>query len=46
VAVVGEDARACLADGLLLCGATAMRQLSARIDRDTACTIFEASGPG
>ncbi|MER7111670.1 hypothetical protein [Streptomyces sp. NPDC000229] len=42
--VVDEDARACLADGLLLCGAAALRQLSARVDRETARTVFEASG--
>lgn len=44
--VVDEDVRACLAAGLLLCGATAVRQLSARIDSETACAVFKASGLG
>ncbi|WP_051338044.1 hypothetical protein [Streptomyces flavidovirens] len=41
--LLDEDVRACHARGLLLCGATAMRQLSARIDRETARTVFKVS---
>ncbi|WP_351230995.1 hypothetical protein [Streptomyces sp. NPDC002133] len=39
-----EDARTCVEHGTLLCGATALRQLSERIDRETARTVFKVSG--
>lgn len=44
--VVDEDARACLAAGLLLCGGNSMRQLSERIDSETAQAVFRVSGLG
>ncbi|MGR8009448.1 hypothetical protein [Streptomyces hypolithicus] len=37
-------ARVSLGRGTLLCGATALRQLSRRIDGDTARSVFRASG--
>ncbi|MFJ7067628.1 hypothetical protein [Streptomyces sp. NPDC101115] len=37
------DARASLDRGTLTCGATAMRELAERIDRETARTIFKVS---
>ncbi|GGW69070.1 hypothetical protein GCM10010503_52840 [Streptomyces lucensis JCM 4490] len=37
-------ARKAAADGLLLCGQTALRHLSARMDRETALAVFKASG--
>ncbi|MER6329904.1 hypothetical protein ABT298_11355 [Streptomyces sp. NPDC001034] len=37
-------ARKAVADGLLLCGQTAVRRLSARVDRETALAVFKASG--
>ncbi|MFB7502520.1 hypothetical protein [Streptomyces broussonetiae] len=39
-----EGARRATADGLLLCGETALRRLSARMDRETARAVFRASG--
>ncbi|MGW7367568.1 hypothetical protein ACWGI8_30145 [Streptomyces sp. NPDC054841] len=42
--LLDEGARDCLARGSLLCGATALRRLSARIDRATAQSVFEVSG--
>ncbi|MEU6668699.1 hypothetical protein [Streptomyces sp. NPDC046727] len=39
-----EDAGKAAADGLLLCGQTALRRLSARVDRETALAVFKASG--
>lgn len=39
-----EGAQKAAADGLLLCGQTALRQLSARMDRETARAVFKASG--
>ncbi|MGW1885681.1 hypothetical protein [Streptomyces sp. NPDC001970] len=39
-----EDARTCVEHGTLLCGTTALRQLSERIDRETARTVFKVSG--
>ncbi|MDJ0463829.1 hypothetical protein [Streptomyces sp. H27-C3] len=41
--LLDEDARASHARGSLLCGATGMRQLSARIDRETAQAVFKVS---
>lgn len=37
-------ARKAADDGLLLCGQTALRRLSARRDRETALALFKASG--
>ncbi|MGW0211903.1 hypothetical protein ACWDZ8_41435 [Streptomyces sp. NPDC003233] len=37
-------ARKAAADGLLLCGQTALRHLSARMDREPALAVFRASG--
>ncbi|WP_344529334.1 hypothetical protein [Streptomyces rectiviolaceus] len=42
--LVAEGARASVADGSLLCGATALRRLSERIDRETTEGVFKASG--
>lgn len=39
-------ARASLGRGTLLCGATALKQLSRRIDGETAQTVFKVSGLG
>ncbi|MFG2731223.1 hypothetical protein [Streptomyces canus] len=39
-----EGAHKSAAGGTLLCGATALRRLSQRIDRETARAVFEASG--
>lgn len=36
--------RKAAADGLLLCGQTALTRLSARVDRETAQAVFKASG--
>ncbi|MEU6087125.1 hypothetical protein ABZ865_09995 [Streptomyces sp. NPDC047085] len=36
--------RKAAADGLLLCGQTALRHLTARMDRETALAVFRASG--
>ena len=40
-----EDARTSAARGLLLSGATVLRRLEERIDRETALTVFKVSGP-
>ncbi|MER5258819.1 hypothetical protein [Streptomyces sp. NPDC002855] len=42
--LVSDGARASLARGSLLCGTTALRRLSDRIDRETAEGVFRASG--
>ncbi|MGW7272793.1 hypothetical protein ACWGH5_19960 [Streptomyces sp. NPDC054864] len=42
--LVSSGARTSVAAGSLLCGATALRRLSARIDRETAEGVFRASG--
>ncbi|MFJ4468762.1 hypothetical protein ACIP2X_14915 [Streptomyces sp. NPDC089424] len=39
-----EDARRAEASGFLLCGTTALSRLSARIDAETAHTVFKVSG--
>lgn len=39
-----EDTRISIRRGTLLCGATALRQLAARIDRESARTVFKLSG--
>lgn len=39
-----EDARASALRGSLTCGATALRRVSERIDRETAMTVFKVSG--
>ncbi|MGW2210766.1 hypothetical protein [Streptomyces sp. NPDC001781] len=36
--------RKAAADGLLLCGRTALTRLSARVDRESAWAVFKASG--
>ncbi|MGW2486081.1 hypothetical protein ACWCV9_02520 [Streptomyces sp. NPDC001606] len=41
---VEAGARQAAADGLLLCGQTALGHLSARVDRETALAVFRASG--
>ncbi|MGW2651508.1 hypothetical protein ACWC2T_43205 [Streptomyces sp. NPDC001393] len=41
---VEAGARKAAADGLLLCGQTAVRRLSSRVDRETALAVFKASG--
>jgi hypothetical protein len=38
------DAQKSAASGSLTCGATALRQVSERIDRETALTVFKVSG--
>ncbi|GLW01824.1 hypothetical protein ABTX82_28835 [Streptomyces lavendulae] len=38
------DTRTSIERGTLLCGATALRQLAERIDRETAHTVFKVSG--
>ncbi|MFG2364470.1 hypothetical protein ACGFY3_22925 [Streptomyces mirabilis] len=40
----GEDAQKSAASGSLACGATALRKVSERIDRETALTVFKVSG--
>ncbi|MFI6375714.1 hypothetical protein [Streptomyces sp. NPDC050546] len=42
--LVEEGARKSMAHGTLLCGATAVRRLSRRIDGETARAVFSASG--
>ncbi|MCD7438926.1 hypothetical protein K4B79_11900 [Streptomyces lincolnensis] len=37
-------ARKAAEDGLLLCGATVLRRISRRVDRETARAVFKASG--
>ncbi|MFI6352247.1 hypothetical protein ACIBJF_06170 [Streptomyces sp. NPDC050743] len=39
-----EGARKAAAEGLLLCGQTALHRLAARVDRETALAVFKASG--
>ncbi|MFF0203206.1 hypothetical protein [Streptomyces sp. NPDC005017] len=39
-----EGARKADADGLLLCGRTALQRLSVRADRETALAVFKVSG--
>ncbi|MFI2202896.1 hypothetical protein ACH47Z_19370 [Streptomyces sp. NPDC020192] len=39
-----EGARKAAAEGMLLCGETALRRLSSRMDRETALGVFRASG--
>ncbi|MFI7405429.1 hypothetical protein ACIBW9_33955 [Streptomyces sp. NPDC049541] len=39
-----EGARKSVADGMLLCGGTALRLISLRVDRETARAVFNASG--
>jgi hypothetical protein len=39
-----EDARVSALRGSLTCGATALRRVSERIDRETALTVFKVSG--
>lgn len=39
-----EDARVSALRGSLTCGATALRRVSERIDRETAMTVFKVSG--
>ncbi|MGW3667149.1 hypothetical protein [Streptomyces sp. NPDC005141] len=39
-----EDARVSALRGSLVCGATALRRVSERIDRETARTVFKVSG--
>lgn len=39
-----EDARASAEGGSLTCGATALRRVAERIDRETALTVFKVSG--
>ncbi|MFJ6479742.1 MULTISPECIES: hypothetical protein [unclassified Streptomyces] len=41
---VDTDTHTSLQSGTLLCGATALRRLAARIDRETAETVFRVSG--
>ncbi|MEU6769825.1 hypothetical protein [Streptomyces sp. NPDC046759] len=41
---LNEGAQKAADDGLLLCGQTALRRLSARMDRETARAVFTASG--
>lgn len=41
---LNEGARKAAADGLLLCGQTALHRLSVRMDRETAQAVFKASG--
>ena len=39
-----EGARKAAADGMLLCGATALRLIAVRVDREAARAVFKASG--
>ncbi|MEU6366739.1 hypothetical protein ABZ876_13665 [Streptomyces sp. NPDC046931] len=41
---LSEDARKSAESGLLLCGATELRRVEQRIDRETALTVFKVSG--
>lgn len=41
---LNEGARMAADDGLLLCGQTALRRLSIRMDREAARAVFKASG--
>ncbi|MFI6470851.1 hypothetical protein ACIBL5_11460 [Streptomyces sp. NPDC050516] len=42
--VLDRDARTSLDQGVLRCGETALRQVAARVDRETARTVFKLSG--
>lgn len=42
--VLDQDARTSTERGVLRCGETALRQISARVDRETARTVFKVSG--
>ncbi|WP_438296117.1 hypothetical protein [Streptomyces sp. HUAS TT7] len=42
--VLDADARTSVDRGLLRCGETALRQMAARIDKETARTVFKVSG--
>ncbi|MFJ9869967.1 hypothetical protein [Streptomyces sp. NPDC101165] len=42
--LLDQGARRAADDGLLLCGATALRRLARRIDSETAQAVFRASG--
>lgn len=41
---LAQDAQKSAASGSLTCGATALRQVSERVDRETALTVFKVSG--
>jgi hypothetical protein len=41
---VSEDSRRSLASGSLTCGATALRRIAERVERETAETVFKVSG--
>ena len=41
---LAEGARKSAAEGTLLCGATALRRISRRVDRETARAVFRVSG--
>jgi hypothetical protein len=41
---VFEDSRRSLASGSLTCGATALRRIAERVERETAETVFKVSG--
>ncbi|MGQ4430500.1 MULTISPECIES: hypothetical protein [unclassified Streptomyces] len=41
---VSEDSRHALASGTLTCGATALRRIAERVERETAETVFKVSG--
>lgn len=42
--LLDRDARTSIVRGTLCCGETALRQISARVDRETARTVFKLSG--
>ncbi|MFI6682404.1 hypothetical protein [Streptomyces sp. NPDC050485] len=42
--VLDEDARTSAGRGTLRCGETALRQIAARVDKETAHTVFKVSG--
>ncbi|MFJ9247433.1 hypothetical protein [Streptomyces sp. NPDC101776] len=41
---LAEDSRRSLASGTLTCGATALRRIAQRVERETAETVFKVSG--
>lgn len=41
---VSEDSRRSIASGSLTCGATALRRVAERVERETAETVFKVSG--
>lgn len=43
-AVVDTDARTSIERGTLRCGETALRQMAARVDRESARIVFKLSG--